>query len=169
MILEEVKLLFAYNSWATNRVFEALEQMPAEKYRQEIKSSHGSIHGTLTHLVAGEKIWLSRLIGKPETTLLQPQEVGSLAALRNLWENVSRQMARFLSTLSVKKLNESFTIVTTEGKQFTHTYQQVLQHLVNHSTYHRGQITTLMRQLDAKPASTDLIVFYRQMGPKRAR
>lgn len=168
MTVDDIKLLFAYNAWATERVFAAIDPLPEEQYRQEVKCSHGSLHGTLTHLVAAEKIWLSRLVGKPETTLLQPNNVESRAAMKNLWESVARQMAKFLSTLSDKKLKESFTITTTEGKKYTHTYQQVLQHVVNHSTYHRGQITTLLRLDGAQPTSTDLILFYRQMGTKRS-
>lgn len=164
MNLPEVKQLFAYNAWASNRIFEALAPLSAEEYFRDLKSSHGGIHGTLTHMVAAEKIWLSRWIGKPETTLLKAEEIKSLAELKSLWEDVGRRTAKFLLTVTEKRLDEAVTIKTTGGKEYTHTYRQMLQHLVNHSTYHRGQIVALLRQLGAPAVSTDLIVFYRQAG-----
>ena len=66
MTLQEIKILHAFNSWADNRILDAAIAMPAEKVMQDMKSSHGSIHGTLVHLVAAEKMWLSRWVGKPD-------------------------------------------------------------------------------------------------------
>lgn len=161
MTIQEMKMLFAYNAWATNRVFEALAKVPGELYTTDLKASHGGIHGTMTHLVAAEKLWVSRWEGKPESSLLTAKDAPSLANLKQIWEDVASRTARFVAKLDDKKLQSTFEYTSTEGKRFTHTYQQTLQHLVNHSTYHRGQIATLMRQVGAEPVGTDLINFYR--------
>jgi uncharacterized damage-inducible protein DinB len=161
MTPQEIKSLFAYNSWATNRVFESLIKVPEVDYRRDLKSSHGGIHGTLTHLVGAEKIWLSRWIGKPETSLMSEKEVPSLAALKEIWEDVAARTAKFISRLDDEKLLSTFEFTTMQGKTLTHVYQHALQHLVNHSTYHRGQIAALMRQVGAQPIGTDLIAFCR--------
>jgi uncharacterized damage-inducible protein DinB len=162
MTLEEAKQLFAYNSWATNRIFDALAALPVEQYRKNLKGSHQGIHGTLTHLVTAEKIWLSRWVGNPDTAHLKPEEVTSLADLKAIWETVARETVRFLSTMKEKKMQDSITITSARGDKYTHTYAQTFQHLVNHSSYHRGQIVTMLRQLGGQPVSTDLIGFYRQ-------
>jgi uncharacterized damage-inducible protein DinB len=170
MKVQQIKMLFAYNAWATNRVFESLAPLPEEPYRKDLRASHGGIHGTLTHLVGAEKLWLSRWIGKPELTLIQAGEISGLSALKEIWEDVASRTARFVARLDDEKASSQFEYTTTEGKRHTSVYWQTLQHLVNHSTYHRGQIAALMRQVGAEPVGTDLIAFYRhaaQPVPKR--
>lgn len=162
MTLQEIKLLHAYDSWANNRMFDAVAGLPADQYMKDLKASHGSIHGTLTHLVAAQKIWLSRFIGKPEQKLVTVAEAPTLTDLKKLWEKVGHDLAQFLGTMTDRKLAETFVMTTTSGKQFTHTYVQALQHVVNHSSYHRGQVAAMMRQVAAVPPNTDMIRFYRE-------
>lgn len=161
MTLNEIKTLHAYNAWADNRIFEALAPLPDEQYLQDLKNSHGGIHTTLIHLVGAEKVWLERFHGDPQPFLTQnpPQ---SLIELKVVWEKVGYDTAKWLGTMTEKKLNETFTMKTQAGDAFTHVYWQAFQHLVNHSSYHRGQIVTMLRQLGVKPPSTDLILFYRE-------
>ncbi len=161
MTLQESKLLHAFNSWATNKILDAVAAMPADDIMRDMKSSHGSIHGTLTHLVAAEKIWLSRWLGSPDSQHMQPSAVPTLADLRVAWEKVGYETARWLGTMTDRKLQETFTM-TSKGEHFTHTFAQAFQHVVDHSTYHRGQVITLMRQLGAQPPSTGLIAFLRE-------
>jgi uncharacterized damage-inducible protein DinB len=167
MTIQELRKLFAYDAWATNRVFDALAQVPQSDLRRDLKGSHGGLFGTLTHLVAAEKIWLSRLAGKPENALMKEQEVPSLESLKKVWEDVASRMARLLTRLDDAALQNNLEYVTTEGKRFENSQQQILQHIVNHASYHRGQITTMMRQIGARPAGTDLIDFFRHTTPFR--
>jgi uncharacterized damage-inducible protein DinB len=170
MTVQEIKMLFAYNAWATNRVFESLTQVPEELSTKDLKGSHGGIRGTLTHLVGAEMIWLSRWEGKSKTPPLTEKEAPSLAALKGIWEGVASRTARYIAKLDEKRLRSSLEYTTIDGRTYIQAYQETLQHLVNHSTYHRGQITTLMRQVGAQPAGTDLVAFYRhaaQPTPKR--
>lgn len=161
MNVQEIKLLFAYNSWANNRLFEAAAALSEDQYKRDLQSSHGGIHGTLAHIVGAEKIWLSRWIRKPESTVMTGKDIASLEELKKVWEEVGRRTATFLAGMNDNKLQSTIEIVTTEGKRYTHSYQQMFQHLVNHSSYHRGQITTMLRQLGAKPVGTDMIAFHR--------
>lgn len=162
MTLQEIKTLHAFNAWANNKIFNALDEIPTELYFKDMKSSHGSIHGTMTHLVAAEKIWLSRWIGTPETTLMGPGEVPTLKELKTTWERVGHGMAKFLGTMTDRKLQDTFPMSNSRGQAFRHVYWQAIQHVVDHSTYHRGQIITLLRQLGVIPPSTGLITFYRE-------
>jgi uncharacterized damage-inducible protein DinB len=166
MTLLELRFLHAYNAWATNRLFDALSPVPDEQYRRDMKGSHGSIHATLTHMVGAEKIWLERWQGVPTGPFLKPEAVGSLADLKQLWEKIGHDTAQWLGGMNDKKLQEFFTMKTLKGESFTHQYWQAFQHLINHSTFHRGQIVTMMRQLGATPPVTDLIVFYRETAKK---
>lgn len=166
MTLQEVKLLHAFNSWANNRIFDAVAKLTAEQYVRDMKASHGSIHGTLTHMVAAEQIWLSRWLGKPEPVRLNPVDVSTLQVLRSTWETSGYEMAKFLGTMTDKKLLETFTVKSPKGNTYTHTHWQAFQHMVDHSTYHRGQVITMMRQLGVVPPTTGLITFYRETAKR---
>ena len=161
MTLHEARLLHAFNSWATNRIFNAVAELPQEDYVRDMKSSHGSIHGTLLHMVAAEQIWLSRWRQAPGITPPVVQ-AATLASLRTAWEKVGYETAKFLGTMSDKKLQGTFTMTTAKGETFTHLYAQAFQHVVDHSTYHRGQVVTMLRQLGRVPPSTGMISFYRE-------
>jgi uncharacterized damage-inducible protein DinB len=162
MTLNEARLLHAFNAWATQRIFDALAPLSAEQLTGDMRASHGSIHGTLTHLVGAEKMWLSRWVGKPDAAMLNAQDAPTTAALKAVWEKTGFETARWLGTLSDRKLQETFTMTAANGMTYRHTFAQALQHVTDHSTYHRGQIITLLRQLGVTPPSTGLIRFFRE-------
>jgi uncharacterized damage-inducible protein DinB len=162
MTLQEIKLLHAFNSWADNRILDAVMAMPADKAMQDMKSSHGSIHRTLVHLVGAEKIWLSRLSGKPDATFLSITEAPTVEALKSIWVAVGFETAKFLGTMTDRKLQETFTMKTLKGDTYTLVYWQAFQHMVDHCSYHRGQVVTMMRQSGVTPPTTGLINFYRE-------
>jgi uncharacterized damage-inducible protein DinB len=167
MTLQEIRLLHAYNAWATNKLFDALAPCSAEETTTDMKSSHGSILGTMTHLVGAEKIWLARWVGTPGATMLKQSEVPTLTDLRKVWETTGYETARWLGSMTDKKLLDTFSMASAKGEIFTHVYWQAIQHVVDHSTYHRGQVITLMRQIGKVPPSTGLITFYRESWKKQ--
>jgi uncharacterized damage-inducible protein DinB len=161
--LQEISQLVAFNQWANQCFFEALRNLSAEQYERDMQSSHGGIHGTLAHLVGAERGWLSRWQGKSETGTAAISQVQSLAELRTIWEGVCDEMSQFLATLDDRQLQETLSMTARTGS-YTTSYWQMIQHVVDHSSYHRGQIVTMLRQLGATPPSTGLIRFYRD-GP----
>ena len=116
-----------------------MEALPAEEAMRDMKSSHRSIHGTLTHLVGAEKMWLSRMSGTPDKSMVRPADVPTVADVKTIWEQTGFALAKFLGTQSDKKLAETFGFLTLTGEQFTYRYSEALQHVVNHSTFHRGR------------------------------
>jgi uncharacterized damage-inducible protein DinB len=162
MTLQEVKLLHAFNAWADNRILDAAIAMPSETVMQDLKSSHGGIHGTLVHLVGSEKMWLSRWIGKPDAAFLSSADVPTVEAVKNAWVAVGFETAKFLGTMTDRKLQDTFTMKTSKGDTYTHIYWQAFQHMVDHCSYHRGQIVSMMRQQGTAPPTTGLINFYRE-------
>ena len=163
MTLQEIIQLVAFNRWANRCFFETLSQLSAEQYGRDMHSSHGGIHGTLAHIVGAEKGWLARWQGKSENGTAAISQMQSLAEIRALWENVCDEMSRFLATLDDGKLQEMLSTTARTGN-YTTSYWQMIQHVVDHSSYHRGQIVTMLRQLGVTPPSTGLIRFYRD-GP----
>jgi uncharacterized damage-inducible protein DinB len=161
--LQEIIQLVAFNRWANQCFFEALGQLPAEKFRQDMHSSHGGIQGTLAHIVGAERGWLSRWQGKSDTGTAIVSQLHSVPELRTFWEGVCDEMDRFLATMDDHKLQETLSTTARSGSHTT-SYWQMIQHVIDHSSYHRGQIVTMLRQLGLTPPSTGMIRFYRD-GP----
>ncbi len=162
MTVHEAKLLHAFNSWANQRIFDAVARLPEEQFTRGLKASHGSIQGTLRHLVTSESRLLSRLTAPTPGAPTNAAAVASVAELKALWENTGLETARWLGTLTDRRLQEPLTMTAADGTTHTHTVAQVLQHLIDHGTYHRGQIVTLLRQLGVTPPSTAMIRFFRE-------
>ena len=162
MNLEQVKLLFSYDTWGNEAIFDAVSALAEDTLRKDLGSSHRSIFGTLVHIVAAEDIWLARWKGQPNPKLVQEAEFSSLGSLQDFWRQVRRARDSFIDTLTEQTLIEEIRITTTSGEEYRHPYWQMFQHLANHSSYHRGQIASMLRQLGVPPPATDLIRFYRQ-------
>jgi len=163
MDLAEVRELFAYNAWANRECFGALERLPTDAYFRDLKSSHGGLHGTVCHIVWAEDLWLSRWLGRPNPAVPQGKDLTTLAAARARWESVEAQQRAFLAEFAERRLGESVAVRPSSGGEYRHTFRQMFRHLVDHSSYHRGQLVTLLRQLGITPPSTGLILFYRRI------
>jgi uncharacterized damage-inducible protein DinB len=162
MTLAEIKLLWAFNTWAEGLVFDAVARISSEQYRRDMQSSHGGILGTLAHIISAEQGWLGRWAGDRQVQQSSVQDVASIDELRVHWQRVGEQMQQFLGTLSDAKLQETLVVTTSQGGQFANPHWQMIQHVVDHSSYHRGQIVTMLRQLGVTPPSTGMIRFYRE-------
>ena len=157
-----VKELFDYNRWANRRIFEALGALLPDQYFQDLKSSFGSIHGTLSHIVWAEQLWLHRWLGKPAPAVPQGKDLAGLPDARARWNAIDGERTAFLDGFTDQRLADTVTIQPTSGGAYSHSYKEMFLHTVDHSSYHRGQIVTMLRQLGVKPPSTGLIGFYRE-------
>ena len=153
--------LFAYNAGANRTLFDALTPLPAEAYLRDLKSSHGGIHGTVCHIVWAEQLWLNRWLGRPNPAVAQGKDLPALAAARARWEEVERDRSTWLGSFAAPRLDESVSINPTTGGEYRHSFREMFRHVIDHSSYHRGQIVTLLRQLGVQPPSTGMIVFFR--------
>ena len=163
MHLQDIHDLYEFNYWANHRILQLLEQLPAEQYAREMGSSHGGTHGTLVHAMGAEEIWLQRWKGNSPGTMYTASEFPGLEAVSNRWEMVEMEMMGFCHMLKTDDdILKVISYKDMKGNAYSQPLYQMMQHLVNHSTYHRGQIITLLRQLGAKPVGTDLITFYRE-------
>ena len=163
MNLTELRTLLDYHYWARDRLLQATEQLRPEQFTQDICSSFRSVRDTLVHIYSAEWIWYSRWQGVSPTTMLPPETFPNLATLRKTWSEHEAKMRAFLDGLGEEGINRLIQFKTTSGEDVASVLWQMLQHVVNHASYHRGQVTTMLRQLGAAPPkSQDLIAFYRE-------
>lgn len=167
MTPEDARTLFAYDSWANRRLLEAAAALTPEQFTKDLGSSFRSVRDTLAHIMGAEFLWLERFQGRT-AALLDPGQFPDIAALRARWAQVENDLTAYVGKLTAADLERSFDYRDMKGNPHTSVLSQTLQHLANHSTYHRGQVTTLMRQLGAKPIGTDLIGFYRERAAQAA-
>lgn len=169
MKAEEVRMLFAYDAWANARALDACSVLTPERFTKDLGSSFPSVRDTLAHIMAAQWIWNERFHNRPTTGLPKADQYTDLAVLGERWAEVQRDLLGFVNRLSDGDLERTFEYRDTKGNAHRSVYREVLQHLVNHGTYHRGQVTTLLRQLGVKPVNTDLMVFYRELASQPAK
>jgi len=162
MTPEECRTLLAYDAWANERAYHACTALAPEQFTRALGSSFSSVRDTLVHIFGAQWIWLERFHGRTPAGLPPPETYADLAAVRARGAEVQRDLLNYVNGLSAADLARDFEYRNFKGGIFQNPRWQILQQLANHGTYHRGQVTTLLRQLGAKPATTDLIVFYRE-------
>ena len=163
MTPEDVRTLYAYDAWANRRTLDACAALTPEQFTRDLGSSFRSVRDTLAHIMGAEWLWLERFQGRTPGGLPERGSVsGSREPCARAGRNSRASFSSYVDGLSAADLERSFDYRDLKGNPHSNVLWQTLQHLANHGTYHRGQVTTLLRQLGAKPVGTDLIGFYRE-------
>lgn len=165
---EDLRTLFAYDAWANRRMLEACGALSAEQFTRDLGSSFRSVRDTLAHIMGAQWIWLERFRGRSPAALPGGEQFADLASLRARWAQFESELLSYINGLSAADLERSFDYRDLKGNSHSNVLWQTLQHLANHGTYHRGQVTTMFRQLGAKPIGTDMIGFYRERTAQAA-
>jgi uncharacterized damage-inducible protein DinB len=158
----EIQQLYDYNAWANQRSLAAAERLTPEQFTKPLGSSFSSIRDTLAHICGAEWIWLERFQGRSPAALPNVTEFEDLASLREHWLEQEQRLLAFAGGLTQSDLDREMEYKTLKFGVYRNPLWQSMQHLVNHGTYHRGQVTTMLRQLGAEPVLTDLMHFYRE-------
>jgi uncharacterized damage-inducible protein DinB len=165
MTLQDLKTLLDYHYWARDRVLDAAAALAPEQFTRDLGSSFTSVRDTLVHAYSAEWAWHARWQGQSPTAPLPFDRFPDVARLRSAWANQEGLTRAFLSSLGEAGINRRFEYALLNGAPGASVFSQMLQHVVNHASYHRGQVTTMLRQLGAAPPkSMDLIAFCRERG-----
>jgi uncharacterized damage-inducible protein DinB len=162
MNIEDFRLLYDYNAWADHRTLDACKELSEDQLTRDLGSSFRSIRDTLVHIMLVEWLWLERWHGRSPSAYPPNSEFPHLDSIRARWSQIERDLLDYIASLTPEEVQRVVQHKTTAGVPQAAPLWQMLQHLVNHGTYHRGQIATMLRQLGAKPLATDLIFFYRE-------
>jgi uncharacterized damage-inducible protein DinB len=149
---------FEYSLWASLTLLDAAAQLSPEALAEPRGNSFGGILDTFVHIYRADRVWLSRLQGNP-VPFAPPGEVLTLADLRSLWPSLGAGLAAFAREQNEANFAKPFPWKNLQGLDKSAPLYRVLLHVVNHGTYHRGQITTMIRQAGGQPVSTDLIYY----------
>lgn len=163
-----MQILYDYNAWANRRSLSAAEKLTAEQFVKPLGSSFSSVRDTLAHVYGAEWIWLERFQGRSPAALPSVGDFQDVASLRETWLQLEERLLAFVRGLSQEDLEREMEYKTLKFGVYKNPLWQSMQHVVNHGTYHRGQVTTLLRQLGAQPVLTDLMHFYRERETGKA-
>ena len=165
MTQPELRVLVDYHYWARDRMLAAIDPLDLDQFTRDLGNSFRSVRDTLSHLQGAEWIWLSRFQGTSPTTLLPHERFTDLGAVRAAWAETEVGLRALVDSLDETGLEQVIAYHLLNGQPGASRAWHIVQHLVNHGTYHRGQVTTMLRQLGAEPAKPmDLIAFYRELG-----
>ena len=172
MDLIDVKHLFDYTEWANQLAMEAAAKLPNDQLRRDFGISHKSIFGTLLHMAGAEWIWLERWNGRSPAkaeawSQWTTESCADLPTLKERWNGVVHNRNRYVSQLTDSSLADELAFKLLSGDPSSMRLVHQMQHVVNHSTMHRGQVVGMIRQLGIDPPSTDLIFYVRRdISPK---
>jgi uncharacterized damage-inducible protein DinB len=163
---DDIHLLFEYDRWANNRVLQAVSTLSDEQFTRDLGGSFPSVRDTLLHIISGEWGWLAYWkepspgadfvadMKKRREALFHPKVFPDVAAVKLKWAEIEKEQTEFVNRVTNESLGRMLPVRATQI-----SLAHLMQHLANHSTYHRGQIALKMRQLEAKPLATDFHVF----------
>ena len=154
MTAAEVRRLFAYNRWANRRLLVAASLLSRDDFSRDLHASYGSVRGTLIHILWGEGRWLQFWKDGSFIPDADPDEYPTVAALETAWDQIEEEQQAFTATLTDEQLAGTMNV-----REHTYTLAELVQHTLNHSTYHRGQVAVLLRQIGHRPPSTDFRLF----------
>jgi uncharacterized damage-inducible protein DinB len=154
-----------YNQWANARLYKACADLSGEARKQPRQAFFGSIHGTLNHILVGDRIWLSRIVpwDKPYVVPLNTELYTDFAELRREREKQDAGIIAFVDGLSEQKITGTLRYATTSGAPQETPFGTVLQHFFNHQTHHRGQVHDMLSQTAVPPPPLDLLYYVREV------
>lgn len=159
---EEISKLFGYTWWANARVLALAETLSAEEFARPLGGSFPSVRETLAHMYSSEWIWFERWQGRSPASLPPGEDPSTLADLREKWAAVEANQRAFVAGLTQASVNAALSYRNVKGDPFSHVLEDVLIHVVNHATHHRGQAVTMVRQLGKPAQTTDFLVYIRE-------
>ena|SRR2546426_4414305 len=156
---EDIRQLYNFNKWANTTALKSVAALSTEELTRHLGGSFPCVRDTLVHIMAAEWIWLRRWKGVSPRALFDAAEFPDLNAVKVKWLEIETEQMDFVNQVTNESLIETITYVNTRNQTWRYPLGRMMQHLVNHSSYHRGQIANFLRQLGAQPAATDFLIY----------
>ena len=154
MTADELRDHIRYSAWASRRLLDAALNLDQEQLRRDMSVSHTSVLDTLGHIHWADRAWLFRILG---AEMEKPTE-----ALEIEWSRIQGRWQEWADSLSDSDVERVVFYKSLKGDPSQTPVWQIVLHVVNHATLHRGQVVAMMRQLGVQPPATDLIFYYRE-------
>jgi uncharacterized damage-inducible protein DinB len=153
----------AYTRWASSRLVEAAAALTPDELTRDFGTADKSVLGTLVHVFAADRIWMGRIQGNVPARFIDIDKDMHLSVLQNDWPPLLDQWHAWVSGLDAEALAGNITYKDMKGNPYETAAWQIILHVVNHGTHHRGQVSGFLRAMGHKPPVLDLIAYYRSL------
>ena len=164
---DDIVALFAYDRWANRKVLDACRKLTAEQYVAEPVPGWPSVRSTLSHIALATEFNLRTLAGEPDDRMPTEAELVTVDDVAQLLERAYRRFEELRPTLTPERLNTVLTLRAV-GRTFTLPRWAILRHIVNHSTYHRGQVASKLKRFGIEQPNTDFFWWVIEQIPQEA-
>jgi uncharacterized damage-inducible protein DinB len=173
LLVDQYRALARYNAWMNRSLYAVAATLSDEERTRDLGAFFRSVHGTLNHILLADRAWLGRFTepsrgrsldaaGAPIVVRALGQELyADFETLRRERAATDGTLAAWVATLTPAELAATFGYRTTDGQRCEHPLWWAVTHFFNHQTHHRGQVTTLLKQLGRDPGVTDLVIMLR--------
>ena len=159
---QHLEVLARYKAWADERLYAMLAGLSVDQLGAPAPIFAGSILRTLNHVYLMDVVWKSHLLGVPhDLTTRNPEAAPSFPELRDAQRAIDLWYIDYANAMTPDACNDVVGFTFIGGGEGALRREDILLHVVNHTTYHRGHVTAMLNQLDVQPQSTDLPVFWR--------
>jgi len=150
-----------YTAWASQRLVDAAALLSPEELNRDFQTADRSVLETLVHIFAADRLWLSRLAGTPHPGFVTDAD-RSMAVLRNDWPALYDRWREWAQGLTDENVLAPLAYKDMKGRAWNQPLWQLVLHVVNHGTHHRGQVSGFLRTLGHTPPALDLVFYYRE-------
>lgn len=166
--LEALHTHLDYTAWASNRLVNAASSLSAEELTRDFNTADHNVLGTLVHVYAADRIWLGRILGNPPAQFMNPRQDMHLVVLQNEWPLLYKRWKEWGSGLNEDSMHAKCSYKDLKGNPYETPTWQIVLHVVNHGTHHRGQVSGFIRAMGHTPPQLDLIAYYRQLSAQKS-
>jgi uncharacterized damage-inducible protein DinB len=167
-IKDYITQAYEYMYWATGRYFAVAESLSDEQLHRSLGHSWDDVHATLVHMMSSEWVWFQRWHGTSPKSHLNQADYPTLASLKKRWGEVEAEMRAYIRQQSGESLLQPITYSNFRGETFHVPLWQMLAHIVNHETHHRGELAAMFALMGVDHPEDEMIQYFlNASGQKR--
>ena len=160
--LTALKMHLAYSAWASQRLVEAAAKLSEAELTRDLGTADKSVLGTLVHVFAADRVWLGRVRGTAPARFIDVERDMNMQVLETDWPQVLEGWQAYLNGVAEVRAPVSYKDL--KGNAYSTPVWQIVLHVVNHATHHRGQAAGFLRTMGHVPPPMDLIFYYREFS-----
>lgn len=158
--MQNISFLIDYHVWAHNRILHQLQTITMEEWNKDLGGSFPTMRELSKHLITADYRWMQRWKGVPFADIPGTFVFDSCTQVNATWQPIFNEMQAVAKAFFEGGAEQPINFITSSGKEFTMPFWQTVYQVVNHGTYHRGQITNMLRLLHKDPVATDIFLFF---------
>ncbi len=158
---------YDYVYWANGRYLDVAAGLTDEQLHRKLGHSWDSVHATLVHMMSSERVWLGRWHGASPAGHLDPADFPSVASVRSAWAGTEKEMRLFIDSQKAEDLLIVITYSNFRGETFHVPLWQMLMHVANHETHHRGELAAMFALMQIPHPEDEVIQYFLNLSGQR--